>query len=267
MKPYIKSDFVGEHGELGTATRIPPKSGGSGGGSGMTEDVKQAFLNAFSHVAWTDEHGQDYYDALEAAFYPPADLVSISAVYTQSGTVYTTDSLDSLRDDLVVTATYNNGVVRTVTAYTLAGTLEAGTSTITVSYGDKTATFTVTVTERKSDMNQWMDGVPYTDLTVVQNSYVAEANGAIRAYNGWNRTGYVPCNGASAITFPAMPQNQYTPTSNWFYDENNTPVSQFTLSKTEEKTVSVPGTAHYFIISSESAALATCIEDGIVPHA
>lgn len=28
MKPYIKSDFAGEHGELGTATRIPPKSEG-----------------------------------------------------------------------------------------------------------------------------------------------------------------------------------------------------------------------------------------------
>lgn len=28
MKPYIKSDVVGEHGELGTATRIPPKSEG-----------------------------------------------------------------------------------------------------------------------------------------------------------------------------------------------------------------------------------------------
>lgn len=266
---------------------ISAKLGGSGGGGAggavssvngktgavvltaadLDDSFKDALLACFAHVAWTDEHGQDYYDALEEAIYPSADLVSISVVYTQSGTVYDTDSLDSLRADLVVTATYAGNTERTVTDYTLSGTLTVGTSTITVSYGGKTATFTVTVTERKSDMNQWMDGVPYTDLTVVQNSYVAEANGAIGAYNGWNRTGYVPCNGASAITFPAMPQNQYTPTSNWFYDENNTPVSQFTLSKTEEKTVSVPGTAHYFIISSESAALATCIEDGIVPHA
>lgn len=118
-----------------------------GGGSGMTEDVKQALLNCFSRVAWTDEHGQDYYDALEAALYPAADLVSIAALYTQSGTVYDTDSLDSLKADLVVTATYSNGDVRTVTAYTLSGTLTPGTSTITVSYGGKTTTFDVTVTE------------------------------------------------------------------------------------------------------------------------
>lgn len=126
---------------------LSAKLGGSGGGSGMTEDVKQAFLNAFAHVAWTNEHGHDYYDALEAALYPRAGLVSISAVYTQSGTVYDTDSLDSLRDDLVVTATYSNGDVLPVTAYTLSGTLTVGTSTITVSYGGKTTMFTVTVTE------------------------------------------------------------------------------------------------------------------------
>lgn len=138
-------------------------SGGGGGGGAVSsvngktgavvltaadldDSFKAALLACFAHVAWTDEHGQDYYDALEAALYPPADLVSISAVYTQSGTVYDTDSLDSLRADLVVTATYSNGNVQTVTDYVLSGTLAEGTSTITVSYGGKTATFEVTVT-------------------------------------------------------------------------------------------------------------------------
>lgn len=76
-------------------------------------------------------------------------LVSISAVFTQSGTVFDTDSLDSLKADLVVTATYNDSTSATVasTDYTLSGTLTAGTSTITVTYNGKTTTFTVTVTE------------------------------------------------------------------------------------------------------------------------
>lgn len=75
-------------------------------------------------------------------------LSSISAVYTQSGTVYDTDTLDSLKADLVVTAHYSDSSTQTVPAadYTLSGTLTAGTSTITVSYGGKTATFSVTVT-------------------------------------------------------------------------------------------------------------------------
>lgn len=73
---------------------------------------------------------------------------SITAVYTQSGTVYDTDSLDSLKADLVVTANYSGGTSETVPAsdYTLSGTLTAGTSTITVSYAGLTTTFNVTVT-------------------------------------------------------------------------------------------------------------------------
>lgn len=114
--------------------------------SGLSEEAKQALLACFENVAWINEDGQTYVDALEAALYPPANLVSISAVYTQSGTVYDTDTLDSLKADLVVTATYSDSTTATVTAYTLSGTLTEGTSTITVSYGGKTTTFDVTVT-------------------------------------------------------------------------------------------------------------------------
>ena len=73
---------------------------------------------------------------------------SISAVYTQSGTVYDTDSLDSLKTDLVVTATYDDSSTEAVTTYTLSGTLADGTSVITVSYGGKTTTFNVIVSAR-----------------------------------------------------------------------------------------------------------------------
>ena len=79
-----------------------------------------------------------------------ATLTSISAVYTQSGTVYPTDSLDSLKTDLVVTAHYDDQSTATVTSYTLSGTLTVGTSTITVSYDGKTTTFSVTVSAASS---------------------------------------------------------------------------------------------------------------------
>ena len=75
---------------------------------------------------------------------------SITATYTQSGTVYDTDSLDSLKADLVVTANYAGGTSETVPAsnYTLSGALTVGTSTITVSYTGLTTTFNVTVTAK-----------------------------------------------------------------------------------------------------------------------
>lgn len=112
----------------------------------FSEDIKVALLNCFAHVAWIDEHGQDYYDALEEALYPETGLVSISAVFTQgSAVIYPTTPLNDLKAYLVVTGHYNDGTSKTITDYSLSGTLEVGTSTITVSKEGKTTTFTATV--------------------------------------------------------------------------------------------------------------------------
>ena len=74
-------------------------------------------------------------------------LTGISAVYTQGSTIiYPTTPLNDLKAGLTVTATYNTGAPQQVTAYSLSGTLSAGTSTITVTFEGKTTTFTVTVT-------------------------------------------------------------------------------------------------------------------------
>lgn len=156
------------------AQRLASRS--SGGGSDLTPEVKEALLDCFANVAWDTEDGQQYYDALADALY---GLQSISAFYTQSGTVYDTDSLDLLKADLVVTALYGDGSTQTVPAesYTLSGTLTEGTSTITVSYGGKTATFTVTVTHNSvlyrlptaftsSGTNTIDTGVAFTDNAV-----------------------------------------------------------------------------------------------------
>lgn len=73
-------------------------------------------------------------------------VVYISAVFTQgTATIYNTDSLDDLRQYLVVTATYSDSTSEAVIGYTLSGTLTEGTSTITVTYQGKTDTFNVIV--------------------------------------------------------------------------------------------------------------------------
>lgn len=116
----------------------------------LKPEIKQALLNCFTHVAWVDNQGQDYYDALEEALYPSGErtLVSINAVFNQGSTViYNTDTLDTLKQYLTVTATYGDESMKEVSNYTLSGTLIKGISTITVSYRKKTATFTVNVTE------------------------------------------------------------------------------------------------------------------------
>ena len=138
---------------------------------GLSPALKDALLQLASKVAYIDDQGQDYYQDLYDALYPPADLVSISAVYTQSGTVYDTDTLDSLKPDLVVTATYDDSSTSVITNYTLSGTLTEGTSTITVSYGGKTDTFTVTVTAVP----------PYTFYDYIQGDGTAYINTGLLA--------------------------------------------------------------------------------------
>ena len=138
---------------------------------------------------------------------------SITATYTQSGTVYDTDSLNSLKADLVVTANYSGGGSDTVPSsdYTLSGTLTAGTSTITVTYAGLTTTFNVTVTHEEAYvtsglMHHW-DGINNTgnghDTTTDTWSDLV-GNLDMTPYNtgshNWTSNGYTFTRSGSAST-------------------------------------------------------------------
>jgi len=140
--PYTKNSW--EPGDIITAAKLNHMEDGIAA-SDLSESVKTALLQIASKVAYIDDQGQEYYDALEEALYPEKTLTSITAEYTQTSTVYATTSLDSLKSDLVVTANYDDASTATVTTYTLSGTLSVGTSTITVTYSGFTDTFEVTV--------------------------------------------------------------------------------------------------------------------------
>lgn len=157
------------------------EDGGTGGG--LTADVKAALLACFSHVAWDsdDPTGQSYISALQAALYPPANLSRITAVYTQSGTVWTTDTLESLKSDLIVTAHYSDNTSEVISNYTLSGTLTAGTSAITASFSGKSATFNVVVTRADNSVYNW----DFTSSLVDSKQNVeAVLTGATRDSNG-----------------------------------------------------------------------------------
>lgn len=118
-------------------------------GQGVSDDLKAALLQLAQKVAYIDDQGQTYYDDLYDALYPEKTLLSIAANFQQGqAVVYNTDSLDSLKQYLTVTATYDDASTETVpsSAYTLSGTLTTGTSVITVTYEGKTDAFNVTVT-------------------------------------------------------------------------------------------------------------------------
>lgn len=112
-----------------------------------------------------------------------AALSGISAVYTQGNVViYEGDSLDRLKNNLVVTANYSDGSNNVVTDYVLSGNLTTGTSTITVTYQNKTTTFNVTVTANTSEEQQ-----PILSFTkesgVNSNEWIDSVSGKIMTLN------------------------------------------------------------------------------------
>ena len=165
---------------LGDAVERAEEAAEQAEASGFSNVAKQALLTCFRHVAWIDEHGQDYYDALERVLY--VEVSSISAVFTQgSAVIHEDDSLNTLKQYLVVTATYSDSTSATVSDYTLSGTLSVGTSTITVTYAEKTTTFTVTVSDY-----EW--GSDYTWLYRADTDGLLSNNENVSATVGINGT-------------------------------------------------------------------------------
>ena len=124
---------------------------------GLSDEAKVALLTCFQHVAWTDENGQDYYDALYDALYggdtptptPTPVYPKITAVFNPgTRTVYAANSFSSVQDTLDVTYYENEnseGVVLAKADYTLEGNaITAGINRLTVVYNDLRASVSVT---------------------------------------------------------------------------------------------------------------------------
>jgi len=161
--------------------------------------VKAALLTLVGKVAYVDDDGQQYVDDLEDALYNRT-LSSISAVFTQgSAAIYPSDSLDDLRQYLVVTAVYSDNTTKAITDYTLSGTLVEGTSTITATYRDKTDTFDVVVSA-----GAVTGYTAFGDPTIVNNVLTAAVNKGVRSNYALE-----PNNSAwkvrTAIRFSALP--------------------------------------------------------------
>ena len=119
--------------------------------SGLTTAQVNALDGMFKKCAFTGNVSAEY-TAFKQAFgiesgggeEEPTDktLTSISVTYA-GGEVTVGTALTDLTG-ITVTAHYSDGSTDTITGYTLSGEIVEGKNTITVSYGGKTTTFTVT---------------------------------------------------------------------------------------------------------------------------
>ena len=167
-----------------------------------------------------------------------ATLTGISAVYS-GGSVAEGTPLDSLKTDLVVTAIYSDSTTRTLTDYSLSGTLAKGTSTITVTYSDKTTTFNVTVT---SDVD---DPIVIPDRTYTPG-YINDSGNIVSLANNYVSNMYIPFSGHIIIDFTKN-RNDVTSCRIAEYDSNHT------FIKRSYVTVRQTGGAESFDLDSNTA--------------
>lgn len=157
-----------------------PDSGGNVA-QGLTAEQIAALDGMFKVCAFTKADVSAEYNAFKTAFgvedsgeeepdvpvippdepdepdIPEVTLSSISATYNGGDVAVGTAVADLT--GIVVTATYSDGSTETVTGYTLSGEIAEGSNTVTVSYGGKTATFTVTgIAESGGDSADIHDG-------------------------------------------------------------------------------------------------------------
>lgn len=134
--------------------------------TGLSDDAKVALLNCFAHVAWIDEHGQDYYDALEEALYSGSGLKATFA--PEDRVFYSDESVDVLKPYLLVRY---NGAVIAAEDYTLTGSLSNLENIITIEYGGETTTVIVNaVVLRYIQSSDIASSVGYTGISISEGT-------------------------------------------------------------------------------------------------
>lgn len=115
----------------------------------------------------------------------------------------------------------------------------------------------------------WMTGVPYTNIVLIPNQYYTISGGIVN-YEGWSRTEYIPCHGASRIVCPIVTGLSTISDYGAFFDENYKPISgpgvRFRISGSYATTNTVPSNAWYFGFSQSTAIMQNYANSGITPY-
>ena len=243
------------------------EQGGTGAGGGLTRTQITALDNMFKVCAYTSSDVTTQYNEFKSAFgisgeNPPSSvtLVSISATCNSTSQLVGTLAKDL---DITVIAQYSDNSTMEVKDWTTEGTVQLGENTFIVTYKDKTAT--VKVNGVSSSDGSCVFGEIITP-TLVDNSYVDSTNGTFIEFQGWQRTDYIGCKGATKIRFIPT-ASLYSSSYNAFYDVNKQFISNFNINPSPD-TVDVPTNAVYFALSEKTGEFSKftikCIGDAEV---
>lgn len=224
----VKEDYASTTGG-GKFTGIPSQT---------TNNIQQIRSFALARLAWTDgyvaalaggEVEPDEPDIPDEPDAPEKNLTSISAIYSGGDVVVGTEV--TALSGITVTAHYSDGTEAVVTGYTLSGEIAEGANTITVSYGGKTTTFTVTGKTKKIVINNLVA------LSEVNDDTCDQATGTFNPDNAHNSSGFIPVKPGDNIEFNGV--------SAAYFDADKNYVSGIPYSGTVPKTKTVPDGVAY----------------------
>lgn len=189
---------------------------GGSGGEGMSDAVKAALLGVARSATYSDDgHALG---VLESALFPVSDVSALAVSVSQSYTIYDTDSIDSIRAILTVTATIN-GAQSTVTDYAIGGNLVSGQCEITVYYGGQTATATITVTHD--------DGWKNNQFIITSDDLI---NGRVLEYSPYHDNDLTRVNYTKPLTLMSSAY-RYTVTYDTDLESSNIGVRTYTAAQ------------------------------------
>lgn len=145
------------------------------GGGKISESLKNILENMmtlFSAVSFFNDNvdvasiGTETNELINSLNVIIPDLTGITAVFNQTGIIYSDATLNDLKQYLTVTGSYADGTTREITDYSLDGTIAVGIQTITVASGNFTDTFTVVI----SNAGVWYE-LP-AEVTLNASNYI-----------------------------------------------------------------------------------------------
>lgn len=141
-----------------------------------SDPVEITIPGSGGNVDWLDpEEGEVFTSVVNTPDVPAPTLTGITASYT-GGDVLIGTALTALVG-IVVTAKYSDGTTKTVTDYTLSGSITEGSNTITVTYEGMTTTFTVTGVAEEPEVTLTSISATYTGGNVAVGTAVTALTG------------------------------------------------------------------------------------------
>ena len=105
-----------------------------GSGGGLSSTFISALQTILTHAVFESNQSQNIQALTKYSQETLAKVTSISALYN-GGPVMSGTNILSLKDNIVVTAVYDDGTQERITDYTIIGNINVGSNTLTIKYG------------------------------------------------------------------------------------------------------------------------------------